>query len=93
MRRPQFSLKTLLWLMLTTALASVEVPRLWRAVFPRQRIIEFSAAQELDDDRCMMYTLFEDGTFEREQFATDSLVPPAVPEDQANAEPEPALKP
>lgn len=52
MPHPQFSLKTMLWLMLTAALASVEVPRLLRTVFPQQKEVEFSAAKELDDGFC-----------------------------------------
>lgn len=77
MPRPQFNLKTLLWLMLVAALVSVEVPRLWKALFPREKKVEFWAAKELDDDICIVYTLFDDGTYESERVRSDSLVPPA----------------
>jgi hypothetical protein len=80
MPRPQFSLKSLLWLMAVVGLASLQMPQLWKSLFPPKRTIDFSAAKELDDDWCLVYTLFDDGTYETERVPLSALVPPAAPD-------------
>ena len=82
MRRPQFSIRTLLWLTLVAALASAEAPRLWRALFPPQKLIEFTFATTLDDGSVARYDLYDDGTYVKELTPADKTndgpVPPAA---------------
>ena len=82
MPRHQFSIRTLLWLTLVAALASAEAPRLWRALFPPQKLIEFTFVTTLDDGSLARYDLYEDRTYTKKLSpageTNDGPVPPAA---------------
>lgn len=68
MRRPQFSLKTMLWLMAVLAafLAGIRWERAQRAADAALARKEFSSIERTEDGSWVEYTLYDDGTFDKE---------------------------
>jgi hypothetical protein len=68
MRRPQFSLKTMLWLALVVGafFGGVRFERARRAADGTFARKEYSTFTQTDDGSWVRYTLYDDGTFERE---------------------------
>jgi hypothetical protein len=64
--------------MALVAVGIIEVPRLWRTVFPPKKAAVYYCGESLYDGSFVTYTLFDDGTYAKERI-TDKAAMPAMP--------------